>query len=200
MTPFKNFSKNTHWPRRLRRGTIYVAVAVLLGTQSSCSSDNGNDWETVTTYEVTKGVVTTLEETTPGQFLITDEQVVGQRDSSRVIIKRLDGTTEVLTLAQARGLVAAQDTVLPTTENYHQHGLGRALWWGAMGYMMGRNLNTPVHPFLYRDDRRSGASGFYAGNRTSEELRRTAISRTELRPIKGRSGFFRTSPRGRSRG
>lgn len=66
-----------------------------------------------------------------------------------------------------------------------------------MGYMMGRNFNTPVQSYVYRDDRRGNASGFHTGNFASEELRRTAIPRTELRPIKGRSGFFKRGVWGR---
>ena len=201
MTPFRNFSKNPTWRHRLRRGTLYAAVAVVLGTQVGCGSENGNDWEEVTTYEVTKGVVTTIEETAPGQFSIVDEQVVTQKDSSKVIIKRLNGTTETLTLAQAKGLIQSQDTTLQTTNyRYHQRGLGHVLWWGAMGYMMGRNFGTPVQSYVYRDDRAGGSTGFYAGDQASRELRRTAIPRTELRPVKGRSGFFRNSLRGRSGG
>lgn len=201
MTPFKNYSKDPGWHRRLRRGSLYVAVAMMLGSQAGCGSDNGTDWEEVTTYEVTKGVVTTLEETEPGKFSIVDEQVVESKDSSRVIIKHLDGSVENLSLAQARGLVQSQDTVYQnTTDHYHHHGLGHTLWWGAMGYMMGRNFNTPVQSYVYRDERRPGMSGFYAGNAASQELRRTAIPRTEMRPVKGRGGFFRGSSRGRSGG
>lgn len=196
MTPYKHFSKNPSWPHRLRRGGIYVTIALLLGTQTNCTNDagNGNDWESVTTYEVTKGVVTTLEETEPGQFAIVDEQVTGHRDSSRVIVKRLDGSTETLSLAQAKGLVEARDTVYQNTNTYHRHyGMGHTLWWGAMGYMMGRNVNTPVQSYVYRD---GSPAGFRSGNLAAQELRRTATPRVELRPIKGRSGFFRNSSRG----
>lgn len=198
MTPFKNYSKNPKWHSRLKRGSIYIAVALAMSSQIACNSDNGNDWEEVTTYEVTKGVVTTLEETEPGQFSIIDEQIVEHKDSSRVIIKRLDGSTEMLSLEQARGLVSAQDTVYQTyAPHRHHHGMGGALWWGAMGYMMGRSFNSPVQSYVYRDGSYRSAQ---TGQTISQELRRTAIPRTEMRPIKGKSGFFRNSSRGRSRG
>ncbi len=197
MTPFKNYSKNPTWPGRLKRGSIYVAVALAMSGQVGCGSDNGNDWEEVTTYEVKKGVVTTLEETEPGQFSIIDEQVVEHKDSSRVIIKRLDGSTETLTLNQARGLVQAQDTVYQTNTTHRHHGMGGVLWWGAMGYMMGRSFNTPVQSYVYRN---GNSAGIRTGQLVSQELRNTAVPRTELRPVKGRSGFFRNSARGRSGG
>ncbi len=45
MTPFKNFSKDATWPNRLRRGSLYVAVAAMLTTPTGCgNSDNGSDW------------------------------------------------------------------------------------------------------------------------------------------------------------
>lgn len=188
MTPYKNFSKYPSWKTRIRKGGIYVAVALAMGIQSGCGSDNGSDWEEVTTYETTKGVVTTLEETEPGQFTIIDERVTDSKDSSRVIVKYLDGSTQSLSLTEARGLVQPQDTV-SENRGYHRHGIGHSLWWGSMGYMMGRSLGTPVFPGVYRNY----SAG---GSQTSQELRRTAISRTEMRPIQGRKGFFRSWSRG----
>lgn len=206
MTPFKNFSTDSTWRRRIKRGSIYVAVALMLGGQAGCGSNNGEDWEEVTTYEATKGVITTLEETEAGQFSIVDEQVTGSKDSSRVIIKRLDGSTETLTLDQARRFVQPQDTLAqvqppPGQQHYHHHGMGHVLWWGAMGYMMGRSFNSPVQPYVYRDQARAGGStGYTSDSRVGQELRRTAVSRTSMRPVSGRSGFFGGSGRGRSGG
>ncbi|MDX2136209.1 MAG: hypothetical protein SFV52_15595 [Saprospiraceae bacterium] len=186
----------------MRRGTIFVAVAALLAAHTRCgSNDNGGDWEEVTTYEVTKGVVTTLEEVETDKYEIVDEQIVEGKDASRVIIKRLNGTVDSLTLAQARGLVGAQDTVyreVQSHQGYHGHGMGSVLWWGAMGYMMGRSFNTPTQPGFYRQQ--SGSPAGYAYNRTSEQLKSTAIPRTEMRPVSGKSGYFRNSGRGSSTG
>lgn len=192
MTPFKNYSSNPSWKNRIRKGSLYVAVAAMLGTQMSCGNDNGSDWEEVTVVEPTKGVVTTLEETESGQFAIVDEQTVANKDSSRVIIKRLDGSVENLSLAQARGLVQPQDTTLHNTGVNQRHGggMGHVLWWGAMGYMMGRNFGSPVQSNVYRNG--------VANMGTVDALRSTAVSRTVMRPVSGRSGFFRGS--GRSSG
>ncbi len=193
MTPFKNFSKDTPWKNRVRRGSLYVAVAAVLAGAPGCGSDNGADWEEVTVQEPTKGVVTTLEETEPGQFSIVDEQVVSVRDSSLVIIKRLDGSTERLTLEQAKTM-APPDGNNPQQYNHHSHGLSNVLWWSAMGYMIGRNFGTPVNPAFYRN------GGFYRSSQVSGELQRTAVSRIMMRPVNGKSGFFNGSSRGRSHG
>jgi hypothetical protein len=183
MTPFRNFSRNTTWPFRIRRGGLYVAVAALLTTHAtSCGTGDNSDWEEVTTYEVTKGVITTLEETEAGKFAIADEQVVEGKDASRVIIRRLDGQIDTMTLEQARGMVQPQDTVYQ--RNTHgSHGMGSILWWGAMGYMMGRGFGSPTPSNIYRP----GVSS------AGQTLRQTAIPRKELRPVKGRSGFFKGS-------
>lgn len=222
MTPFKNFSQHTaphvSWKNRARRGSFYLAVAALLSVHTtSCGSgdDNGQDWEQVTVQEPTKGVVTTIEETEAGKFAITDEQVVSSKDSSRVVIKRLDGSSETLTLDQARHLVQPQDTAgthsssHTTGYRHHSGGLGGVLWWGAMGYMMGRSFNTPVNPGIYRDDRRTGFSGgnsgtggaaYRTGSTAASELQRTAVSRTTMRPVSGKSGFFGGSSRSKASG
>ncbi len=192
MTPFKNFNTQSTWKRSLRRGGMYVAVAALLSGQAACGSDNGADWENVTVQEPTKGVITTLEEQENGEFDIIDEQMVDSKDASRVIIRRRNGTTDSLTLAQAKSLVQPQDTVMPRQNNqgynqgYHSHGmgLGGVLWWGSMGYMMGRNFGSPGYSSVYR-------GGYMPGTNVGDELRRTSVSRTVRMPSSGRSGFFR---------
>jgi len=191
MTPFKNYSTESTWKRSLRRGGMYVAVAALLGGQVACSSDNGSDWEEVTVQEPTKGVITTLEEKENGEFDIVDEQVVGTKEASRVVIRRRDGTVDSLTLAQAKSLVQPQDTVAPRqntqhNQGYHSHGMGMGgvLWWGAMGYMMGRNFGSPGYSSGYR-------GGYMPNNNVGSELRRTSVSRTVRMPASGKSGLFR---------
>lgn len=186
MTPYKNFSQSQSWSSRVRKGALYVAVSALLAVPAACGSDNGSDWEEVTVEEPTKGVVTTVEETEPGQFTVAGEQIVDTRDQSRVIVKHLDGKIDTLSLAQARGLVGSQDTVRQTTV-VHQHrggfGLGHILWWSAMGHMMGRSFGSPAPAYVYRN-------GSMMGN-TASELRRTSVSRTVKVPAKSRSGFFK---------
>jgi hypothetical protein len=174
-----------------------------MGFQTNCGSHSdqgsGSDWEQVTVKEATKGVITTVEETSGGQFTILHERVVQSRDSSRVVVKHLDGRVDTLTMAQAKGLVQPQDTIIRTntvTTN-RGGGLGHIIWWGAMGYMIGRNFGSPVPNYIYRDDdrrqRTSGfttGTGFMSGTRAAEELNRTSTTRTEMRPVSGRSGFF----------
>lgn len=195
MTPSRHFSKNPVFQNRLRQGGLYVAVAALLATHTSCSNNSGGDWEAVTTYEVTKGVQTTLEEVEPDKFEVIDEQVVEGKAASSVIIKRLSGEVDTLSMSQAQTLVTNQDTVSThnnshTTYHGHGYGLGRVLYWSSFGYMMGRNFNSPSPYGVYRNN------GF-APSGVTDQLRSTALSRTEMRPIRGRSGFFGGSGRSR---
>jgi hypothetical protein len=196
MTPYKNYSTASDWSHRIKKGGMYVAVAAMIGAQMSCGgSDNGNDWEQVTVQEATKGVITTIEETEAGNFVIADEKVVDSKDASRVIIKRLDGKTDTLTLDQAKALVQPTDTVTQQQTNnvqqyHHGGGMGNVLWWGAMGYMMGRSFNSPLRQGIYRNGYNAGGA-YSAGAAVSQELRRTSVSRTQMRPVRGRSGFFR---------
>ncbi|HND89926.1 MAG TPA: hypothetical protein PK971_16455 [Saprospiraceae bacterium] len=212
MTPYKKnihqIPASTPWRQRARRGTLYLAVAALLQLHTGCSDSSNGDWEEVTVQEPTKGIVTTIEETASGEFSIVDEQVVPHRDSSRIILKMLNGTTRQLSPKEAQAMIEPRDTVSNTQHaQYRPHGLGHVMWWSAMGYMMGRNLSTPVNPAIYRDDRRYGSSSSYgggyayrAGSMAASELQRTSTSRTEMRPVSGRSGFFGRSSRGRSFG
>ncbi len=197
MTRYKQYSKNTTWQDRLRRGGLYAVAAAVIAAHTNCgSNDNGSDWEQVTTHEVTKGVVTTIEETKPGEFTVVDERVVEGKDSSKVVIRRLDGTTEQMSLTQAKGLVQPHDTVTVRRDHYHHgggFGLGTILWWSTMGHMMGRGFGN--NGFAQQGIYRPGYSG---GAAATQELQRTAISRTSYVPAKSRTGFFRGS--GRSSG
>jgi hypothetical protein len=187
MTPYKNFSLNSTWKSRLRRGALFIAVSAMLTAPTGCGDgSNGSDWEEVTVEEPTKGVVTTIEETEAGKFTVVEEQVVASKADSRVIVRHLNGTIDTMDLTQAKGFVGAQDTVQQTTV-VHRHGggfgLGHILWWSAMGHMMGRGFGSSSQSYVYRD----GRSGF----NTSSELRQTAVSRTVKVPARGRSGFFK---------
>jgi hypothetical protein len=183
---------------------LYLAVAAMIGSQMACGSSDDTDWEEVTVQEPSKGVVTMIRENADGSFVIEDEQVVASKADSRIIVNRLNGDIDTMTVEQARSLVQATDTLPPqtTVTQHHYHhgsGLGNVIWWGAMGYMMGRSLSTPVQSYVYRqdEDRKNGGGssfargGYYAGNRAASELKQTAVNRTQMRPVKGRSGFFR---------
>lgn len=197
MTPARHFSKNPKFNDRLRQGGLYVAVAALLATHTQCTnSGGGGDWEAVTTYEVTKGVQTTLEEIEPDKFEVVDEQLLEGKSASSVIIKRLSGQVDTLGLAEAQSLVTSQDTVSTNSTTHtnthyrHGYGIGPVLYWSAFGHMMGRSFNTPTPYNVYRNNG-------LASSGVTDQLRSTSLSRTEMRPVRGRTGFFGGSGRSR---
>jgi hypothetical protein len=203
MTPVKK-SVGSGWKKRIRQGGLFIAVAAMLSPAAGCGG--GDEWEEVSVQEPTKGIVTTLEEQSNGEYSVVEEQVVGTRDSSRVIVRKLDGTQQELTLDQARTLVNPSDTTSNHTVYHHHHssGMGRAIWWGAMGYMMGRNLSTPVQPYVYRDNNVSNngftSRGYARGASISDELTRSSVTRTQMRPARARTGFFGRGGRSSSGG
>lgn len=209
MVSVKDFSSSNSWKQRARRGGIYVAVAALIGSQTACSDSQEAEqsWEEVKVQEPTKGVVTTIQEEADGEFAIIDERVVEKNTDSRLIIKRLSGVTDTLTLDQAKGLVGTTDTVVQhQATTHHRSGLGNVIWWGSMGYMMGRNFNTPVQPYVYRDaSTSSGAAaggayrGYSSGSRVANDLRTTSTTRTQMRPVSGKSGYFGSGSRSSGR-
>lgn len=213
------------WQVRARKGGIYLAVvASLAGTQMACGGGSSEpEWETVTEQVPSKGVIQTIEEISDGKYAIIDEQTISNPADSRIIIKRLNGTVDSMTLDAAKSLVTAQDTVIERVTNNHYHsggmGLGSVIWWGAMGYMMGRSFSTPVQPSVYRqypnttrqEERRdyrpttSGSSssggtynGYANGSKAADEIRSTSSTRSVQRPVSGKSGYFGSSSRSSS--
>jgi hypothetical protein len=207
MTPFRNFSTESTWTRRIRRGGLYLAMAAAMAATGCGSSEP--EWEAVTVQEPTKGVVTRLKEKADGQYEIVEEKMVERPEDSRIIIQALDGTEKTLTLAEAKGLVQPTDTVQNTqTQHRSHHGLGSTIWYGAMGYVMGRSMSQPVNPGFYASaPQTGGGSSAGKGNlgyipSSSENIRQglqsTAVPRTQMRPAAPRSGFFSGSRRSSS--
>lgn len=110
------------------------------------SSEPEQQWETVTVQKPTQGVVSTLQEMPDGKFELLEEKIVSNADSSLVIIKKLDGTTQTLTLPEVKGMLAATDTMPNQQINHRTHyggyGMGSLLWNTAMGFMIGRSFSS----------------------------------------------------------
>lgn len=70
-----------------------------------------------------------------------------------------------------------------TVHHYHHGpGLGNVLFWGGMGYMMGRNMGYANNSMVY-----ANRQAYSRGMNTSSNLRSSYTSR----PSGGRGGFFR---------
>jgi hypothetical protein len=204
LTPFKKHNSNSTFKNRIKRGSLYFFVAAILGNLESCQSDR-IDYEEVTVYTPTKGVVTTLVEYAKEEFEIVDDKIVSNIDSSRVIIHKLDGKIQILILHEAKYMVHNEDKseAVVQSENYsdnQHHSLGRTLWWGTLGYILGRSFDEQTLSTLYRLDAKKGFPLFFVGGAdraidNGYELKNTGQRHTTLRPMGGKTGFF-SQPRG----
>jgi CCR4-NOT transcriptional regulation complex NOT5 subunit len=102
------------WRNFVKAGALFATLSGLMLLGTSCGGDEYEEVEvidTIVTEELTKGLITTVKEVQPGQFAVDDEQVVETKDSSRIIVKYLDGKTESLTIDQAKARVQPQDSL-----------------------------------------------------------------------------------------
>ncbi|MGB1204525.1 MAG: hypothetical protein ACPG5B_02695 [Chitinophagales bacterium] len=166
MTPEKTYSKR----RRKRflsirkaafQGAIFLSLSAFMmscsnGSDNSQAINGGGSWDSeksvgVAKQDFTKGVITTIEETEKDKFTIVDEQIVPKKEDSRVIVRKLGGEIDTMTLAQAQ-TVANND---PNTnkEEYRSggSGMGNILMWGVMGYFLGRNMSRPINSGAYKN-------------------------------------------------
>ena len=160
----------------------------LLGVYAGCSSNNQT--ETIEKLEPTKGVITHLLEVGKDSFKIDKEDLIDDKTASKVIIKRLTGQVDTLSLSQASKLInPARDSVV-THNHYHSHpsGLSSILWWGVMGHMLGRGMNQ--YPPSNYSGMYSNPNSYQRSQSYTNTMRNTASRTYVTRPSSGRSGFF----------
>jgi hypothetical protein len=173
--------------RRVKDITISstLSLALLGGTGMIQSCSNGDRYAEEQETVYTKGVQTHIQETEKGVFKIIDENTV-EPDASKVFITYLDGRTDTLNLEQARRIVDQRENQGENNNGgYHQSGLSNVLFYGGMGYLMGRSFSSPPNP------------GYYANRDVYQRSQQNAstLSRSQTtRPSNARSGYF-----GRSR-
>ncbi|QHT70979.1 hypothetical protein GXP67_32195 [Rhodocytophaga rosea] len=176
--------------------TLSLGLLAGTGFMQSCGNSNAEQEE----YEVvfTKGMRTHIQETEKGVFKITDEQVVGEGES-RAIVTFLNGQTDTLTLDQAKRIVETQadnkdwendNQQTYNTGGYHGGGLGNVLMYGALGYYLGRSMNSRPNP------------GFYASpdvySRAQQHTTVVQGSRVN-KPVNASRGYFGTKSGSSSR-
>lgn len=95
----------------------------------------GSDKETV--KEPTQGVVTTLSEVSPGDFRIVSETAVARPEDSRIILNKMDSTTQVITLAEARTMLTADSSRYSRQQRSAVRRSGGGFFWFMMYNRMG---------------------------------------------------------------
>ncbi|MEO0404161.1 MAG: hypothetical protein AAF193_04760 [Bacteroidota bacterium] len=132
----------------------------------------------------TQGVVTTIEEVSPDEFKITDEQVIATKSESKIIAKYMDGHIDTLSLSEAQ--LAYKDST-NTTRRHSSRPFRSVMWGGLFGYYMGRNMNSPVNRTAY-----GSQSAYDKSNKSHSNLKSTA-RRTRVSSPRRSSGRSRSS-------
>lgn len=189
-------------------GIFFLANSLIVGCDSAddtvVSQDRTRSYADgagrQTAYQQ-NGVMTTVEEIAPNDFRIEKEF---PSKTTGVVVKRLDGTQEVIPAEKLPALMDQEKTEKGM-------GLGSVLAAGMVGYMMGRN--SALSPYVYKDDnlykqslanrqlhyreqeqedkRRGYAGGYWSGGRYYNSSR-PAGSDQMRRPGTGsaKTGFF----------
>jgi hypothetical protein len=159
---------------------------------TGCDNNNNASDSNTEEYEVTftKGMQTHIQETEKGVFKITDEKVVEAGDS-KAIVTFLNGQTDTLSLEAAKRIVDANTNGSWDDNNNNNQevrhgsyggGLGNALMYGALGYYLGRSMNSRPNP------------GFYASpavyNRAQQHTSTIQNARVS-RPVNSSKGYFK---------
>lgn len=167
--------------KRLVSSGLLISGSILMSSLSGC----GGTTET-TVLNPTQGVITEIEEMSNGEYLITNETIVSRKEDSRIIASYLDGTRDTLTLAEAQLIDSGNST------ETRRRGMSPILMGGMMGYMMGKNMSTPVNRNAYRSP-----AVYNRSNTSTNTLRSSATRQTVSRP---RTGFGSSGGSTRSSG
>ncbi len=174
--------------------TLMMGLLTASPLLQGCRSGSNDTHEEV----YTKGVQTFIKETDWGEFKITDEKVVGEGES-QAIVTYLDGRIDTLSVEEAKRITgalnertASRDTAQTQGHSYghgygHHFGLGNALLYGSMGYMLGRSMQQPTSPDVY-----ANSSVYQRARENTGIVRNSRVSR----PVGSNRGFFRSGSRG----
>lgn len=127
-------------------GIFFLANSLIIGCDSADDqlSQNttrsfGDDAGSQTANQQ-NGVMTMLEEVTPGEYRIDKEY---PSKTTGVVVNRLDGTKEIIPEEKLPAIMDQQS-------KEKGMGLGSVLAAGMVGYMMGKN--SILSPYVYKDE------------------------------------------------
>lgn len=167
--------KNNLSYKGIKKMGLAMGSAIVISAFVACGSSD---------KIVDQGVITKIKEVELDQFKITDEQLIAKKADSRIIATYLDGHVDTLSLDEAK-LTEGQTT---TTR---RSGMNRILMGGMMGYMLGRNVSSPLNSNAYMNK-----SAYDKSNTASSKYKATARRNSVS---KSRSGYGRSRSSGSSR-
>jgi hypothetical protein len=195
----------------LRKNGNRYAAALSFGLFMALTACNFEQPEQLSEEVVlSQGIQTSVAEVLPDSFLITDEVIMTNPDSSRVVAEYLDGRVDTVYVKEIQ------------EQHNHYHGGGssflmnylffRAITGGYMGYHFGRPYNYTPNSRYYRNQSTYNRVRNTTGSNITNTMRRkpgsssrgvgsSGTSRTKTtRPSSGRSGYGRSSGSSRSYG
>jgi hypothetical protein len=123
------------------------------------------------------------------------EEAAADSSAQARIDQAIAANTEAAPAGEAQPQNGSQAQTQTRTEHHHHYhgsGLGGVLFWGSMGYFMGRNSATPVNAGYYSNQR-----AYTRAQSTRTNLRSSVVRR----PKNARRGYFnRGHSNSRSRG
>ncbi|MEM6769534.1 MAG: hypothetical protein AAF597_03020 [Bacteroidota bacterium] len=143
----------------------------------------GSNTETV--QEPTQGLVTTLTEVSDGDFRIASEETVPNVTDSKIILNKLDGTSETITLGEARMMTTADSTRYSSEQRRAVRRSSGGFFWFMMYNRMGGH--TP------RASAYASQSAYNRSSTAGNSVRSTAKSTTRTRSGFGKSSSGRSS-------
>ncbi|MCI5080300.1 MAG: hypothetical protein MRY78_01340 [Saprospiraceae bacterium] len=159
---------------------LFLGLAILASIGFSACGGNSNYVEEQK-VELTKGLITEIQEVDSNEFKITNETVVPNKADSRIIATYLDGTVDTLTVDQ----VAKTENSSTTRHYYRRSGMSSVLMGGLMGYYMGRSFSSPPRASAYADPQTYNRVTSNAGTTLNNTARRTTVRR----PSRSSSGY-----------
>jgi hypothetical protein len=192
-------------------------IALGTGTLITSCNSNNNEGEYEEVEVLTKGVKSYIQETSPGVFKISKEEQT-KAESSEAVVTYISGNQENISTSRAQIMI--EDEIRANPDSIGKvANLPNALLFGGMGYFLSnlpgsklrkyRNETTVASNKNPKDslshNRHSGGLGFFplfwmsraaysSGFRAQESMASSRV-RT-MRPVAGRSGFFKGSGRG----
>jgi hypothetical protein len=161
--------------KTLKRAVVSGSITLAVGGALFLQSCQPN---VVREVEYTKGVITEVEEVSPNQFKITDEQVVTEKDSSKVIAHYLDGEVDTMSIEEVKVIEESDQ---------RRRGLSPILYGGFIGYYMGRSSRVAPSPSVYKDQSTYNRVNSTTGSTLNKTASRSRVRST--RPSGSSSGY-----------
>lgn len=159
------------------RWILYGAVGLyfLYRMFSGGSGDSTNDYVEETLVEPTQGIICELQEQEKDLYKITNEELIDNREDSRIIVTYLDSSIDTFTIDEVK---------ISDASNPRRSMMRSVLMGGMLGYMMGRPMGSGLARSSYASDNSYNKSNTGGRSKLNSTARRTTVRKPSTK-----SGF-----------